>query len=62
MLNNTAVLLTCGSPGYKSNFIPLRGLNVLLRLKHYSTELPLRAGLICAEEDMSAIRVSMQRM
>ena len=36
----------CGNPGWKSNFILLCSLSVLLRLKPCNAELPLRAGLI----------------
>ena len=43
----TGVGTICGSPGEKSNIIPLRILLSLLRLKRSSVELLLRAGLIC---------------
>ena len=36
----------CGNPGWKSNFILLCSLSVLLRLKPCNAKLPLRAGLI----------------
>ena len=38
----------CGSPGYKSDIIPLRISTALLRSKCCNAELPLRAGLIHA--------------
>ena len=42
------IVYLCGSPRYKSNIIPLRSLTALSCLKHCSTELLLRVGLIHA--------------
>ena len=42
------IVYICGSTRYKLNIIPLRILTALPCLKHCSTELPLRVGLIHA--------------
>ena len=49
-LLSVALRLTyiCGSPGQKSNIIPLRIANAFLRSKRCNTVFPLRAGLIRA--------------
>ena len=44
-----SVLQLHGSPRYKTNIIPSRILIASLCSKHYTSEPPLRAGLICPE-------------